>query len=205
MMLEARGLECVRGRRRLFAHLSFSLRPGDGFELRGPNGSGKTSLLRMLCGLLPPTSGAILWDGAPISALGERYRASVTYIGHRRAVKDELTTVENLRVSTALSGFELSREEARGILERIGLGRQEHLQARYLSEGQQRRLALARLLACGTSLWLLDEVLTSLDDEAADAIASLVEGHLARGGMAVIATHQKLTLGARLSRIELAA
>jgi heme exporter protein A len=205
-MLEARGLECVRGHRRLFKGLSFSMHPGDCFELRGPNGSGKTSLLRMLCGLLPPTSGEILWHGNPISARREEYLSSVAYVGHRSAVKDELTTLENLRVSSALSGWELSREEARNTLGRMSLGAQEHLQARHLSEGQRRRLTLARLVACRSSLWLLDEVLTSLDEDAGHSIRTLIDDHVSQGGMAVIATHQDLCMATRLSRrIDLAA
>jgi heme exporter protein A len=205
-MLEARGLECVRGHRRLFTGLSFTMRPGDCFELRGPNGSGKTSLLRMLCGLLPPTAGEISWHGTPISAMREEYLSSVAYAGHRGAVKDELTALENLRVSCALSGWELTREEARRTLERMSLGTHEHRQARHLSEGQRRRLALARLVACRTSLWLLDEVLTSLDEEAAHLVRTLVSDHVSRGGMAIVATHQDLKMATRPSRrIELAA
>jgi heme exporter protein A len=204
--LEARGLECVRGRRRLFSNLSFSLGPGDCFELTGPNGSGKTSLLRMLCGLLPPTNGAILWHGEPITSLRGAYLSSVTYVGHRSAVKDELTTLENLRVSSALSGFELTGEQARDVLARLGLNAQEDVQARHLSEGQHRKLALARLVACRSSLWLLDEVLTSLDQAAAGAITSIIDDHVAGGGMALIATHHALKLATRRSRrIELAA
>jgi heme exporter protein A len=205
-MLEARSLECVRGQRRLFTDLSFSLQPGDGLELRGGNGSGKTSLLRMLCGLLPPTTGAVFWRGEPITGCRDAYLAAVTYVGHRAAVKDELTTLENLCVSSALSGFELTREEGRSVLRRMWLGGQENLQARHLSEGQHRRLALARLVTCRSALWLLDEVVSSLDEAAASSIAALIDRHLSRGGMAVIATHQDLRLGARLSRrIELAA
>jgi len=182
------------------------MHPGDYVELRGPNGSGKTSLLRMLCGLLPPTSGAILWRGEPITAVRDEYLSSVTYVGHRGAVKDELTTVENLRVSSALGGFELSREEARDALGRMSLGEQEHFQARHLSEGQRRRLALARLVASRSSLWLLDEVMTSLDEAAAKSITSLIEAHVSRGGMAVLSTHHDVKLGARtFRRIELAA
>ena len=205
-MLEARGLECVRGLRRLFRDVSFSMRPGDCFELRGPNGSGKTSLLRMLCGLLPPTSGEILWHGTPISAHREEYLSSVAYVGHRCAVKDELTTLENLRVSSALSGWELTREEARHALGRMSLGALEHLQARHLSEGQRRRVTLARLVAGRSELWLLDEVLTSLDEDAGHSVRRLIEDHVSRGGMAVVATHQDLKMATRLSRrIDLAA
>ena len=205
-MLEARGLECIRGQRRLFRDLSFSMHAGDCCELRGPNGSGKTSLLRMLSGLLPPASGEVLWHGKPISAQREEYLSSVAYVGHRCAVKDELTTLENLRVSSALSGWELTREEARHTLGRMSLGAQERLQARHLSEGQRRRLSLARLVACRSSLWLLDEVLTSLDEDAGHAIRTLIDDHVSRGGMAVIATHQDLKMAARVSRrIDLAA
>jgi heme exporter protein A len=205
-MLEACDLECVRGHRRLFSHLRFSVRPGDCVEVSGPNGSGKTSLLRMLCGLLPPTSGMIRWRGDPISALRETYHSSVTYIGHRPAVKDDLTTMENLRVTSALSGFEISRDDAHDVLQRLGLDEQEHLHARHLSEGQRRRLALARLVACRRSLWLLDEVLTSLDEKATNSITSLIDAHVSRGGMAVIATHHELSVRAHTSRrIELAA
>jgi heme exporter protein A len=160
----------------------------------------------MLCGLLPPTNGEILWQGADISALGEEYFSSVTYLGHRHAVKDELTAVENLRVSCGLSGSELRREQALDILQRMGLGGRENLQTRLLSEGQRRRLALARLLVCDRALWLLDEVLTALDAAAVEFVVSLIENQLAGGGMAVIATHQELRLCRHMfQRIELAA
>jgi heme exporter protein A len=182
------------------------MQPGDCFELRGPNGSGKTSLLRMLCGLLPPTEGEILWHGTPISAARGAYLSSLAYAGHRGAVKDELTAVENLRVSCALSGWELTPEEARHALERMALGAHEHLQARHLSEGQRRRLGLARLVACRTSLWLLDEVLTSLDEEAGQSVRTLISDHVSSGGMAIIATHHDVQIATRPSRrIELAA
>jgi heme exporter protein A len=205
-MLEACSLECVRRHRRLFSNLSFSMSPGDCLELKGPNGSGKTSLLRMLCGLLPPSSGAILWHGKPISALREAYLSSVAYVGHRCAVKDELTTLENLRMSSALGGWELSLDEAHDVLSRMSLAEQEHVHARHLSEGQQRRVALCRLVVSRSELWLLDEVMTSLDAASASAITTLIDEHVSRGGMTVIATHQDLKLAVRTSRrIELAA
>jgi heme exporter protein A len=205
-MMEVRDLECVRGTRRLFAHLSFSIRAGDCLELRGANGSGKTSLLRLLCGLLPPTSGTILWRGESIAALGEDFHPFVTYIGHAPGVKDELTAMENLRVSSALNGFLLSPGEARAALDRVGLSDEARLPARLLSAGQRRRLALARLVAGRARLWLLDEVLTSLDEAAASLVVSTIDAHVAAGGMAVVATHQDLQAGARRARrIELAA
>jgi heme exporter protein A len=205
-MLEARGLECVRGHRRLFGDLSFSVRPGDCVEVRGANGSGKTSLLRMLCGLLPPASGMILWQGEPIDRRREAFHSTLRYVGHRRGVKDELTAMENLCVSSALHGFELGRHEAQVILARVGLGDQGHVYARHLSEGQRRRLALSRLLTGRSSLWLLDEALTALDATSVATITAIIDEHVAGGGMAVIATHQAFRLKAQTSRrIELAA
>jgi len=204
--LEARDVACVRGRRVLFEHLSFALRPGECLELRGPNGSGKTSLLRMLCGLLPPSNGAIFWRGDPIATLREAYHPFVRYVGHASALKDELTTMENLRVLCALNGFELSCDEAQAVLHRMTLSHEAHLPARYLSAGQRRRLALARLIATPAPLWLLDEVFTSLDESAAHVTASVLDDHLACGGLAIVATHQDLRLAARWSqRIELVA
>ena len=194
MTLKADRLECVRGRRRLFSKLSFSLGPGQCVELMGSNGSGKTSLLRMLCGLLPPASGAVLWHGDPITSIGERFLSSVTYIGHRTGVKSGLTTLENLRVMCALNGSAIGQEEGRDVLQRVGLGRQADMSARQLSMGQLRRVALARLIACPRALWLLDEVLASLDETAVAATRSLIDEHVSEGGMAIVSTHQALRL-----------
>jgi heme exporter protein A len=180
--------------------------PGDCLELRGPNGCGKTSLLKMVCGLLPPTSGGIFWQGRSISACRSAFLSSMTYVGHRCAVKEELTALENLRLSSALDGIALGIEEADEVLARVQLRNQSRLQTRYLSEGQRRRLALARLMTTQSALWLLDEVLTSLDAAMCDSIAVAITGHLSRGGMAIVATHHELGLGAAVSgRIELAA
>ena len=193
-LLEVSKLGCVRGDRRLFSSLDLSLPAGTFLQLTGPNGSGKTSLLRILCGLLAPAEGEIKWQGENIRSLGEDYFTSVTYLGHRHGVKDELSGIENLRISNALNGIEISKERARGVLERMGLAGRESLPARLLSEGQRRRVALARLLTCGTKLWLLDEVMTSLDKGAMALIRSLIEEHLAVGGIAIVATHQDLAL-----------
>src|SRR6266567_6184947 len=204
-MLEAINLGCVRGDRRLFKGLNFSLTPGTCLQLQGPNGTGKTSLLRIICGLLTQAEGEIRWQGANIRSLGEEYSAALTYVGHRSAVKEELTSVENLRISSGLAGIDLNLDEAHLILRWMGLGGREHLAARFLSEGQRRRLALAPLLARRASLWLLDEVLTSLDKAAQALMLAQIEEHLSKGGTAIIATHQDLKLSASsFQRIELA-
>src|SRR6267143_1291613 len=153
-MLEAENLGCVRGARRLFSDLNFSVSPGALVQVTGPNGSGKTSLLRMICGLLEPAEGKIRWQGDNIRSLGEEYFTALTYLGHRNGVKDELTSVENLRVSSGLNGIEVSEGAAASILQQMGLGGREQLPARLLSEGQRRRLAVARLSVCTTVLWV---------------------------------------------------
>jgi heme exporter protein A len=195
----------VRGERLLFSNISFSLSPGEFLQLTGPNGSGKTSLLRIICGLMVPEDGEIRWQGAQIRSLAEEYSRSITYIGHRSAVKEELSSLENLRISSGLAGFEVSRAQAKEALSRVGLAGRENLPARYLSEGQRRRSALARLLTCNTVLWLLDEVLASLDHAAVTLIEAVIGEHLSKGGIAIVATHQELHISAgSFKRLELA-
>jgi heme exporter protein A len=203
-MLEAIKLTCVRGSRRLFKDLSFSIQRGELVELRGPNGSGKTSLLRILCGLAQPAAGEIRWDGKSIRSLGEEYFSAIAYLAHQNAVKDELTALENLRIATGVAGTTLSKAEANEVLAQVGLTQQQNLPARALSAGQRRRLAMTRLLTSGADLWILDEVLTSLDDVAINLSREFITKHLQNGGMAIIATHQDLNLTApRLQRLQL--
>lgn len=193
-MLEVINLGCVRGNRRLFRDLNFSLSDGGLLELRGPNGGGKTSLLRILCGLATPAEGEVRWNGTNIRRLREEYSASIAYVGHLNSVKDEMSALENLIVSERVAGNILTKAQAEGALERAGLSKQRHLAARVLSAGQRRRLALARLLASRAKLWILDEMLTSLDDAGVALARDVIGDHLGNGGMTVFATHQELNL-----------
>jgi heme exporter protein A len=203
-MLEVTNLSCVRGTRRLFRDLNFSAAAGELVELRGPNGSGKTSLLRILCGLSSPASGEVCWKGKNIRALAEQYFGNVAYLAHQNGLKDELSAFENLRMSSGVAGRSLPEAEAVDLLTRVGLADRLYLPARVLSAGQRRRLALARLLSLKCSLWLLDEVLTSLDDAAMQLARQFINEHLEDNGIAIIATHQDLDLSTdRVKRIQL--
>ena len=193
--LEAIDLECVRGRRRLFSGLNFALRGGDLLRVTGANGSGKTSLLRILCGLLSPVSGKVRWCGGDIRSLREEYWQQLLYIGHAHAVKGELTALENLVVSCTLVGVNVSREQALEALSRLGLAGYEALPVKILSRGQQRRVALARLvLSEKVSLWILDEPFDALDADAVDCVRLLIAQHIARGGAVVLTTHQEIRI-----------
>ena len=201
-MLEAAHLTCQRGERTLFTDLSFSLGAGELLQVAGPNGSGKTSLLKLLCGLTPPVAGEIRWQGTP--ARGEDFRRQLFYLGHQHAVKEELSALENLRISTELAGEPLTNVQALDALERIGLAGREHLPAKVLSQGQKRRVSLARLLVSKAPLWILAEPLTALDVGAVDLIQSRLAEHLANQGLVVLTTHQALHVpGVTPRRIEL--
>ncbi len=195
-MLEADNLECVRGERRLFAGLGFRLAAGELLFLQGRNGAGKTSLLRMLLGLLPPEHGEIRWHGRPIRQLADDYRADLCYLGHLNAIKEELTPLENLLAAARLADEDLSEDDAIDALEQVGLAGREDLACKYLSQGQKRRVALARLVKERRPLWILDEPFVALDVAAVDWLAQLISGHLQRGGLAVMTTHQPVAIPA---------
>lgn len=162
-------------------------------------------MLRILCGLLTPAEGQIKWQGAEIHSIGEEYFSSVTYLGHRFGIKEELTADENLRVAAGLKGCEIDKARSHQALQKMGLAGRESFAVRMLSEGQRRRVSLARLITFNTKLWLLDEVLTSLDKTAVALVRSLIEEHLSSGGIAIVATHQDLELSkSPTQRLELA-
>jgi heme exporter protein A len=185
----------VRGRRRLFGGLNFALRGGDLLRVTGANGSGKTSLLRILCGLLSPVCGDVRWHGDNIRSLREEYWQQLLYIGHAHAVKGELTALENLVISCTLAGVNVSREQALQALARLGLAGYEALPVKILSRGQQRRVTLTRLfLSEKIPLWILDEPFDALDAGAVDCVRLLIAQHLARGGAVVLTTHQEIQI-----------
>jgi heme exporter protein A len=194
-MLQTVALSCSRGQRRLFSDLNVTVKPGTLLVVVGENGSGKTSLLRTLSRLLPPDEGSILWQGEDIRQLKELYCAQLTYIGHLNGIKDDLTPLENLRVSASLAGDNSSGVVAQDALEAVGLRRSIHLlPTRVLSQGQKRRVALARLWLSTRPVWLLDEPFTSLDAAATSLVTQRLQSHLQRGGLAVVVTHQEVAL-----------
>jgi heme exporter protein A len=195
-MLETSELACERGGLRLFADLEFSLAPGDLLRVRGANGAGKTTLLRTLAGLTQPAAGTIRWRGHPI---GDEYRREMLFLGHAPAVKDELTVLENLEFSARIS--DLVNPKYKEALERLAIAHLADLPARFLSQGQRKRAALARLaLSARVPLWLLDEPFSALDDEAIGRVSALCEAHLAAGGMVVLTSHQDVPIGAAAMR-----
>lgn len=194
-MLEASELECERGGRKLFGPLSFRLAGGELLRIAGPNGSGKTSLLRILCGLLAPTEGLVRWRGAPIRELREDYTRHLVYLGHAPAVKDELTPAENLGIACRIAGVPVAGQALERALSAFAV---PDIPVRKLSQGQRRRAALARLLLSeSTRLWLLDEPFAALDTGSVTYVEELIARHLGAGGSVVYTTHQSSTLDAR--------
>ena len=203
-MLEISNLACNRGDHLLFTDLNFSISAGQLLQVQGANGSGKTSLLRTLCGLVIPAMGEIKWRGQDIHGLDEKFYAEMIYLGHSNAIKDELNAVENLRISAGLAGCKLDDKQIIAALRRMGLRGREMLPVRVLSQGQCRRVALTRLLLINVSLWILDEPLTALDVSAVGLMQELIGEHLANKGMVIYTTHQPLEVaGVETQRLAL--
>jgi heme exporter protein A len=190
--LEVACLHCVRDDRDLFAGLDFSLNAGQILLVEGRNGCGKTTLLRILCGIRAQESGTVLWCGEPIEKLGASYHQRIAYVGHHDGVKRELTVLENIRLAQAL-GNPSDRSDSE-ILEEIQLVGYDDVPAQGLSAGQRRRLALSRLLATDSILWILDEPFTSLDRRGIEVFSKLMATHSADGGLIVMTSHHHVDL-----------
>jgi heme exporter protein A len=193
--LQAIAISCERGGRPLFAPQSFTLNAGQAMQIEGDNGSGKTSLLRMVCGLAPTASGEVRWDGQAISEVRHAFSRDLLYLGHSLGLKDELSAVENLRVASVLAGHPVGYEEALQALQAQGLGSRSHLPLRVLSQGQKRRVALARLQLSKARLWVLDEPFVALDTLAVLALQQVLRQHLAQDGLLLFTSHQAVDLG----------
>lgn len=196
-------LSLSRGPRRLFADLSWQLNAGEALVLRGANGSGKTSLLRVLSGLTAADSGEVRWDDVRWAPLSASQRTNALYLGHVNAIKDELSVAENLAEAMAFDGMDADASVQHEALRRVGLADRADLLARRLSQGQKRRIGLARLALSSKPLWLLDEPTNALDAEGVSTFAVLVGEHLQRGGLACIATHLPLELGNAVRELKL--
>lgn len=193
-MLDVSDLECRRGDRRLFTELSFTVEPGTLLHVRGRNGSGKTTLLRALCGLLMPETGQIRWNGEEIRRLADDYHRDMLYFGHLNGIKHDLSGIENLRVAAILDGDRPAEVDLSDALEQMGLKGFEDLPTKVLSQGQKKRVALARLLLSQAPLWILDEPFTALDTDAVDLLQMLIARHVADDGMVILTTHQEVPL-----------
>ncbi|MFN2337345.1 MAG: cytochrome c biogenesis heme-transporting ATPase CcmA [Gammaproteobacteria bacterium] len=203
--LEVEALACRRGDRLLFSGLGFTLAAGEALQVEGDNGSGKTSLLRILCGLSRPAEGEVRWRGQAIDRMGEAFNAELLYIGHQNAVKEELSGFENLMLAAGLRGETVTPDACLDALARMGLAGLQELPAAMLSQGQRRRLALSRLLLSHVPLWVLDEPFSALDRKAVAQMQATIERHLADGGSVLMVTHQDVPISAPQRRVRVGA
>jgi heme exporter protein A len=191
-----------RGERHVLKGTSFALRPRQLLHISGPNGTGKTTLLRVVCGLLRPEQGQVSWLGRPITAARSEYQAALAYASHEPALKGDLTALENLRFSVGLKQ-RVTAGELRANLERTGVAGCADLPARVLSAGQRRRVAMARVLAMKASLWLLDEPFANLDAAGTSLVTALLQEHVLQGGLALVVAHHAMALDCGVERLEL--
>jgi heme exporter protein A len=202
-LLEGRGINCWRGDRHILRDVSFGVRAGEFLKITGPNGVGKTTLLRIVCGLLPAENGTVEWRGKVVRSTNDDFHLEMAYLGHLNSLKADLTARENLHFLAGLRQT-LTAPDVDAALDRVGILSRGDLPARSLSAGQKRRLALARLLLSDATLWVLDEPVTNLDTAGVSLVEDLVREHVARGGLAMAAAHQRLLDDAPfLRRLEL--
>ena len=201
--LEVENLHLWRGERHVLRGVGFAVARGGCLHIAGPNGSGKTTLLRTVCGLLYPESGRLLWGGRDVHEDLPAFHSALIYIGHEAPLKADLSARENLRYWVGMRR-RIGRGTLEATLQRVGASAWSERPARTLSAGQRRRVALAALSLLLAPLWLLDEPTTNLDAEGQQLVGTLIEEHLARGGLVLAATHHELPLPrSRVQRLAL--
>ena len=218
MLLRAQQLSARRGDTLLFQGVGFELSSGHWLQVKGQNGVGKTTLLRMVCGLFSPVPSyledekqglqektEIWWNNTPLSETRDLFHQELIYLGHALGLKEELSAFENLQSLCAIQGQRLNDQKALGALQSMGLKGREHLPTRVLSQGQRRRVALARLIVQDASLWVLDEPFVALDSEGIDLLLGLIQNHLSHGGALLFTSHQAVNLSAPGEVLELRA
>lgn len=195
-LLAAHGLTCIRGDRALFRNVGFTMSTGGLLYVLGENGSGKSSLLRLICGLLSAEEGYVTWQGQDIRDSAELYRSELLYVGHLGGLKDDLTAFENLQTNAELAGYCRDSASVTSALQAIGVARCANLPVRVLSQGQKRRVALAKLWLSDCKVWILDEPFAALDSASIDILSQRISQHLQQGGLAIITTHQDVSIEA---------
>jgi heme exporter protein A len=200
--LSGHDLALIRGNRCLFQGLNFTAGSGELLVVEGPNGSGKTSLLRAIAGLIDPDEGVVRWNNTSVKKNRQSFHALLVWMGHRPGFKGDLTLIENLRFEAGLRSMRMSTAEHQ--LLRLGIVKLTDIPFRALSAGQQRRVALARMCLSDAPLWLMDEPFTNMDAEGQALVVDVLREHLQDGGLCVMATHQRFEIDARIRRIELA-
>lgn len=202
-MFEAQSLECVRDDRLLFSDLSFSLAEAEVLQIEGANGCGKTSLLRIVCGLRLPEDGEVLWRGEAIRSNREDYYANMVYIGHLPCVKGELTVLENVRALLDTRSLTVTDVVIEAALAKVGLASYEDVAGKALSSGQRRRILLAFVELAQAKLWILDEPLTALDVQGVALMESMILEHREAGGSVIFTTHHGMQLDCEMRSVQL--